>query len=56
MEVYVFAIIFPNEFFTVNIIYLTYVGHIVLQTKGRVHDDDTIEKMLHDLSLIKKFE
>ncbi|KAJ8618462.1 hypothetical protein MRB53_014648 [Persea americana] len=27
-----------------------------LKSKGRNHDDDAIEKMLHDLSLIKKFE
>lgn len=27
-----------------------------LQTKGRVHDDEAIEKMLNDLSLIKRFE
>ncbi|TYK00568.1 DNA-directed RNA polymerase II subunit 4-like [Cucumis melo var. makuwa] len=27
-----------------------------LKTKGRVHDDEAIEKMLNDLSLIKKFE
>ena len=26
------------------------------QTKGRVHEDEAIEKMLNDLSLIKKFE
>ncbi|KAG8484488.1 hypothetical protein CXB51_022884 [Gossypium anomalum] len=27
-----------------------------MQTKGRAHDDDAIERMLNDLSLIKKFE
>ncbi|KMZ71261.1 hypothetical protein ZOSMA_184G00120 [Zostera marina] len=27
-----------------------------VKTKGRSHTDDAIEKMLHDLSLIKKFE
>ncbi|MQL98005.1 hypothetical protein Taro_030705 [Colocasia esculenta] len=27
-----------------------------IKTKGRFEDDDAIEKMLHDLSLIKKFE
>ncbi|KAK4492300.1 hypothetical protein RD792_003116 [Penstemon davidsonii] len=27
-----------------------------LQTRGRAHDDEAIEKMLNDLSLIKKFE
>ncbi|KAE8648963.1 DNA-directed RNA polymerase II subunit 4 [Cucumis sativus] len=27
-----------------------------LKTKGRVHEDEAIEKMLNDLSLIKKFE
>ena len=29
---------------------------LLLQTKGRAHDDEAIEKMLNDLSLIKKFE
>ncbi|KAG8649808.1 hypothetical protein MANES_08G141900v8 [Manihot esculenta] len=27
-----------------------------IKTKGRAHDDEAIEKMLNDLSLIKKFE
>ncbi|OMP02563.1 RNA polymerase II, Rpb4 [Corchorus olitorius] len=27
-----------------------------IKTKGRAHDDDAIERMLNDLSLIKKFE
>ncbi|XP_072956917.1 DNA-directed RNA polymerase II subunit 4 isoform X2 [Typha angustifolia] len=27
-----------------------------IKTKGRIHEDDQIEKLLHDLSLIKKFE
>ncbi|CAA7027141.1 unnamed protein product [Microthlaspi erraticum] len=27
-----------------------------LKTKGRSHDDEAIEKMLHDLSLVKRFE
>ncbi|KAJ1688184.1 hypothetical protein LUZ63_019574 [Rhynchospora breviuscula] len=27
-----------------------------MKTKGRIDDDEQIEKMLHDLSLIKKFE
>ena len=27
-----------------------------MQTKGRAHDEDAIERMLNDLSLIKKFE
>ena len=27
-----------------------------MQAKGRVHDDDAIDKMLNDLALIKKFE
>ncbi|BBH06854.1 RNA polymerase II, Rpb4, core protein [Prunus dulcis] len=27
-----------------------------IKAKGRVHDDDAIDKMLNDLALIKKFE
>ncbi|KAF9678791.1 hypothetical protein SADUNF_Sadunf07G0072800 [Salix dunnii] len=27
-----------------------------IKTKGRAHDDEAIDKMLNDLSLIKKFE
>ncbi|KAL0369468.1 UNVERIFIED_CONTAM: DNA-directed RNA polymerase II subunit [Sesamum angustifolium] len=27
-----------------------------IKTRGRAHDDEAIEKMLNDLSLIKKFE
>ncbi|GER25084.1 DNA-directed RNA polymerase II subunit RPB4 [Striga asiatica] len=27
-----------------------------IKTRGRAHDDEAIEKMLHDLALIKKFE
>ncbi|KAL9278980.1 DNA-directed RNA polymerase II subunit 4 [Arabidopsis thaliana] len=27
-----------------------------LKTKGRAHDDEAIEKMLNDLSLVKRFE
>ena len=32
------------------------VSFFYMQTRGRAHDDDAIEKMLNDLSLIKKFE
>lgn len=30
--------------------------YFYMQTRGRAHDDEAIEKMLNDLSLIKKFE
>ena len=33
-----------------------YWANFIMQTKGRAHDDEAIEKMLNDLSLIKKFE
>lgn len=31
-------------------------GASLMQAKGRVHDDEAIDKMLNDLALIKKFE